>query len=262
MKDESRDKKKIFEIIPRYGLIFALIGCIIVVIAIFMPIFHLYEDNIWLVEYEYHNLWIYGLYEYGFGGSSPYHIIEWFGTVEANKLGFAAVSITSTVVIGLSVLGTVFTAGYTLVRKRKKGVYSSRVALYCSMGVFGALHFFGWLMPFYQLGIGRPKFYLIGPLLFIIGSFLILIGYKVKIIPLLKIASIFLASSLIFAGVMELLVFFYNLTTVPPIYLDNFVAHSIYRIIIPAAIAILCALAIVIVNIILHRRAKRKTGII
>ena len=256
MNEESRDKEEIYEFFSKNGKFFALAGCVFVIFAFFLPMIQVE----WYIElgdfWDYHRFWIFGLDE----NNGLYHVEEWFGTDEEAKLGVALISIGSTIVISLSVLGTIFISSYSFVRKRKKGVYSSRVALFCSIGVFGAVQAYMWLMPLYLYVLEPPEFlqmtFQMGPFLFIVGSLLILLGYTANIIPLLKLFSLYLASSLMLYGVIELLYFFSYLIAweaIPPIPLD-----SVIQLVIPASIALFSALSIILINCILYRSTKKR----
>lgn len=259
MNEETRDKKKIFEILSKNRLMFAFAGSALAIIAFFMPTYHTVEYIDGLHVYLERTLWIFGLYEENL--HTYFHNIEWFGVVEEAKFGIALISISSTIVISISILVTITSAIYTLVAKRKKGVHSSRLVLYGSIGIFVALYAYLFLVPFHW-GLGRLDFFEIGPLLFFIGTLLILMGYTVKAKPFLKILSLFLAVGLIFYGVVESVAFFFFMLGPALPYMTpsgwTVVIPLMIQVVILASIAIICALVIIIVNYKLHKKAKKK----
>ena len=190
---------------------------------------------------------------------------EWFGRIEDEKLGIASISIVSTIIIGLLVLGTIVVAGNTLIRKRKKGVYSSRILLYLSIGIIIAVYAYIftmnvlsfdsediiWLATINTSGIGIN--------LLIISSILILIGYTAKIKPLLKILSLFVASYLIYLGTISLTRFFWAFFWAIPPVSPSHIPFGINQFVIPSTIVFVSALAIVVINYILYRRTKKKS---
>jgi len=257
MNEKSRDKKKFLEIISKNRLIFALVGSVVAIIAFFTPMFYL-EDSIPWIPYYYHgSLWIFGLYE----RSSTYgYVIEWFGNHEGLKLGISLISIVSTIITSALVLGTLFTASKTLIKKRKNGVYSSRLILYFSLGLFVAVNLYMFVMRVYTLRsafawVGNPTTFRLGAYLFYLGSVLILLGYTVKLKPLLKIVSLFVAGGFIHFGALYLAEFFWVLSISLPIDPPYLIFHISGGLIL-AIIYINFALAIVIVNYKLYRRAK------
>jgi len=266
MNEESRNKKKIFEIISKNRLIFAFAGSAVAIIANFIPMFQIewFYEEFDIIERV--SIWLYGFYEHIFieSGILTYNVIEWFGQVEEEKLGIASISIISTIIIGLLVLGTIIVASDTLIRKRKKGAYSSRILLYFSIGINIAVYAYMFTMivlSFESVDIrwvGSPITGKIGINLLIISSVLILIGYTAKIKPLLKILSLFVASFLIYFGAISLTSFFWGVFWAIPPASPSGIPFQINRLVIPAIIAISCALVIVVINFFLYWRARKK----
>ena len=95
MNEESRDKKKIFEVISKNRLIFAFVGSALAIIAFFMPTYHTVEYIDMLHVYLERTIWIFGLFEENL--QTYFHNIEWFGVVEVAKFGIALISISSSV---------------------------------------------------------------------------------------------------------------------------------------------------------------------
>lgn len=261
MNDINRVKKKFFELVSKNKLLFALAGSIVAMIAFFTPIFHVeYEMG---EHYVRVSLWIFGLYEHSSFPPSTI-IIELFGVTDQEKFGVALISIVSTILMCGLVLGTIITASNTLIRKRKKGIYSSRLLLYYSIGLFVAvnLYMFALIVNSFENAdlswIRSSRTSRMGAILFIIGSALILMGYTVKIKSLLKINSLYLAGSLINYGVIRLIGFSYWLNWVYPPIPQAALMDEITDVVIPAIIALTFALVIIVINFTLYRRAKKK----
>lgn len=265
MNDKSRNKKEIYEIVSKNRLIFALAGSVIAIIAFFTPMFHF--DHINMGFHEYGSLWIFGLYDWELETISSE--FGWLSVVDEENFVVALISIVSTVIMSVLVLGTIITSGITLIRKRKEGVYSSRLLLYFSIGLFVAVNaymfalmvdaFFGNTDLFW---LRVPSIFRMGAVLFIIGAGLIFIGYTVKIKAILKMISLFVAGSLIHYGAYNLTWFSLFFISFPPPIDPSSVVLQVNRLIIPGTIALLCALVIVVINYILYRRTKKKAAIV
>jgi len=237
-------------------LFFALVGSVVAIIAFFTPMFYFESSIPWLPYYYLGSLWIFGLYE----ETSTYgYVFEWFGDIEGLKLGISLISIVSTIIISGLVIGTLFTTSKTLIKKRKSGVYSSRLLLYFSLGLFIAVNLYMFGLTVVTLGsalvwVGNPTTFRLGGILFYLGSILILMGYTVKVKPLLKIISLFVAGSFIHYGAFKLTYFFWRLSIYIPLFGPSHVLFEFTQFGIPATIAIHIALVIVIKNYFLYRR--------
>ncbi len=267
MNDESRDKKKIYDVIAKNRFIFALAGSIITIIAFYFPMlqFVWYDSDLGVHGRE--SLWVYGYYEeYGIMGDVVlWDSSAWFGALDEQKFGIAMFSIASTAILLALVWGTIFIASNILIRKRKEGVYSSRLFLCFSIGIYAVANIFVFYFPFIGNWHHPPDVYQNGPLLFNIGAVLILIGYTVNIKSILRIVSLYVAGVLVlFAGYALFQFLWMILWSGYPLDPSG-VEFQFNRLVIPAAIAILWALAIVIVNLfilILRRRIKRKSRVL
>jgi len=260
MKDESRNKNKFVKVISKNRLVFAFVGSVVAIIAFFVPTFHLDWYNMDFREIG--NLWIFGLNEWEL--ETIYSHFGWFNIADEEQFGLALVSLISTIVMSLLVLGTITIASITLIRKRKKGEFSSRLILYFSVGLFVATSVYTFAISL--LRGHQPSHWFcyaesgrMGTLLFIIGSVLILFGYTVKIKPLLKILSLFGAGVFLYFGTYNLTSFIYILIVWGTPFVPEAVLFQFNRLVVPAIITLLCALAIVVINFILYRRAKKKT---
>lgn len=234
MNEIKRDKDIIFEFFSKNRMIYALFGVFLAIYALFNPMFQIpvYFTTSYSI-YNQYAFWIYGMYEH----HSFYIIlgqsIGWFDLNEPVML----LSITSTVIISILLLGTVLNAIYTLIRKREIVKRSSRLNLYFSAGIFFILHIYMYAFPlehFFSHNYYTPDFFKLGPFLLILATVLILMGYTVEIKPFLWIFSFFIACSLIFFGVFNLI-----------------------RTIFPAIIALICALAIILINFRVYRKERR-----
>lgn len=261
MSEEICNKRKFYEILSKNRLLFAFAGIIVMIIGFFVPMFqnHVYYDFVPVTIHT--SLWLFGLYEESIFPNGPLFVhTEWFGNVDEDKLAIASISIVSTIVLIILVLGTITVASNTLIRKRKKGIYSNRLLLYFSIGIYVALFSYMTAMTIFSLVTfsfqrfwNDYMFNTIGITFLITGAVLILMGYTLKIKKLVKILSLFIAGQLVFFGSMSILRFFnlmYSDPTQFPSYID--------RVVIPAIIALSFALVIVITNIILYWKGRKK----
>jgi hypothetical protein len=274
MITENWKEKKLSEVLAKYRLLFVLVGAIVAVIAFFVPMFHLerYEGeplNRWIRA----SLWIFGLYE----DNANIYTIGWFGGYyfsEEAKLTLALFSITVTIMVALLVLTTVLLAGKALVKERGKVAKPSRMFLYLSTSLFTVINLyifvlsiigrfenfeFGWIIGLFEwIPTSYPSSFIrLGAILFYIGSIFILLGYTLKLKPFLKILSLYIAGAFIIYGGLLFAEIYYWFPVFPehPLQIESF--QRIFNSIgIPALIALVCALAIIIVNIVFYIRRK------
>ncbi|MFW9819831.1 MAG: hypothetical protein ACFFE5_09495 [Candidatus Thorarchaeota archaeon] len=225
---KNRVKNLIFEFFSKDRIVLVLFGVSLAFCALFNPMFHIrfnFDYFYWL-QFKH---WVYGLSEQT--SNHPFYGSVWYSWVPYN-FGSMVISVCSTVVIIIFLLGTISTNIYILIKKKTMINPLSRLYLCFSAGIFVMLHIYIYIFPLMLPEDARfcynPDFLKLGPFLFIIASFLILTGYKVKIKPLLKIESFYNACSLIFFGTFG----------------NNYLNNSI----IPTTLALIGALGIILYN--------------
>lgn len=259
MNDESRNKNKIYELISKNRLLFALAGIIVAVIAFFMPMFH-----------DVSSLFIYGLfrrvtYE---GDVDLYWLSDY-----PNESTSAAISLISTSIAGFFVVASIFIASFVLIRKRKKGEESSRLILLCSFGFLATVvayllamdcnafestsltdwvggNLYAWSIP---IGMGA--------ILFVVSSCLMLAGHTLKARPLLRLFSLVVAVLVCYNSVLYLQRFLYYesswISTPPPdVLLGNLTEHLV-----PGIVLLSVTLVITVVNLIIQLKVRKKRKI-
>ena len=276
MKRIKCEKRNTYKILYSYNLIFVLIGSLIVILAFFVPIFY------WFLGPPYYSrsivqtnkLWIFGWYEQ----FSVYTIdkAEWFGLASEDKGGVALISISLTITISILVMGTIFTSLYAFIRKRKTGVLSSRSFLYYSLGIYGAVNLYIFMMVFYgyesesfrwlyyYLSVSTP-----GAILFLLGSLFILMGYTLKAKTLLQTASLYVAGIFIQYGLLNITILsseYISITSqVSSEFYDYLMLYfllQLTRVGPSSIIGLVCALAIVLTNYRLYKISKKSTPIV
>jgi len=258
MSNKSREKKKIYDLLLKNRMIFALVGSVVAVIAFFAPIF--YDGVIWTWT-----LFIYGLVIVSPNGIDQ--IYFWLSDYPEHTTGLM-VSLVSTSVAGICVAASIVIACYVLIRKRKQGVYSSRLILFTSFGllttVFSYLLYFrldiyddvnmtltNWVGDIgSQVGVGT--------ILFFVSFFLMLAGYTLRVKPLLMLLGLFATFLILYFSMFNLLLFLIidngYISTPPQDVLEwNFTTHLV-----PGIKKFFVALVIALVDLILHLRVKKK----
>ena len=85
-------------------------------------------------------------------------------------------------------------------------------------------------------------------------------GYTMKIKSLLKIISLFVAGFLINYAAFNLVWFLVNIIPIIEFLSPANIAAGIGYFFIPATIALICALVIVVINYVLYKKAKKRAG--
>ena len=266
MNDESREEKKIFEILTKNRLLFVLVGAIIAIIAFFMPMY--YSGGI--SEHD-GNFYMNALFLFGLFVDSVNETTTWMYVYERQEETYVSmISSISTSIIGFLIVGTIVIVGYFLIRKRKEGVYSSRLFLFPPFGLlttvvgyllavdfaaFENTQFFDWLggnLYAWSTPIG------IGTILFVISSCMMLAGYTLKARPLLRLFSLVVAVLVCYNSVLYLQRFLYYesswISTPPPdVLLGNLTEHLV-----PGIVLLSVTLVITVVNLIIQLKVRKK----
>ena len=251
MNDESRDKKKFLELLSKNRLLLALVGIGVAIVAFFLPMFSMG-----------YVLFIYGVAEHG---EYTFLLSDY-----PNESTAATISLVSTVVVSFFVVLSILSISYALIRKRKKGVESSRFIVWCSFGLLATVvayllamdynafestsltdwvggHIYAWSIP---IGMGT--------ILFVVSSCLMLVGYTLNIKHLARLLSLVAALLICYNSILYLQRFIYYrldwISTSPP----EIIEGEILTLLLPGIILLSVAFVIALVVLVMHRRAKKR----